>query len=134
MASAGVVGLAIARSLTLNRPGKSVYLVERHLRVGEETRCGAMFDFSINSLLIARVTRRSFTVVRCLMVAFNLRTLRPIASIRVLLSRKLVEDQVMHSWSPPALSVLRYTRSSVQENRETSSGTQTPADLPEEPL
>ncbi|CAG7853799.1 SubName: Full=Uncharacterized protein {ECO:0000313/EMBL:CCA67777.1} [Serendipita indica DSM 11827] len=33
----GVVGLAIARELSLKRPHKSTYLVERHTRTGEET-------------------------------------------------------------------------------------------------
>ncbi|KAG8788545.1 hypothetical protein FRC16_001383 [Serendipita sp. 398] len=33
----GVVGLAIARSLALNRPDKTTYIVERHARLGEET-------------------------------------------------------------------------------------------------
>ncbi|KAG8797011.1 hypothetical protein FRC17_007881 [Serendipita sp. 399] len=33
----GVVGLAVARSLALNRPEKTTYLVERHARLGEET-------------------------------------------------------------------------------------------------
>lgn len=38
LAFSGVVGLAIARRLSLSYPDKSTFLVERHSRAGEETR------------------------------------------------------------------------------------------------
>lgn len=41
----GVIGLAIARRLSERFPTKSTFLVERHVRAGEEIRCVYAMDF-----------------------------------------------------------------------------------------
>jgi hypothetical protein len=62
----GVVGLAIARHLSLAFPDKSTFLVERHKRVGEETRYMSHHsnDLSIYNLHSAHGTQRLFMEVK----------------------------------------------------------------------
>lgn len=42
----GVVGLAIAQQLSQRFPTKSTFLVERHLRAGEEIRYACVFEIT----------------------------------------------------------------------------------------
>lgn len=43
----GVVGLAIAQRLSQRFPTKTTFLVERHVRAGEEIRCVCVLDIAL---------------------------------------------------------------------------------------